>query len=220
MRTLFLCLIGLTSFSAFSQMIKAEESSASFRDGKVNVIVVNVPFVDEKTFEEALKSQLKDWNGKYDSSRGEMNVTQGTLNALGIKPFNAKVKVLENKKEELSFALAIDLGGTYLNRSEHKMYYESMAEKMRLFALKIAKETIEDENKKQTKLLSGLEKNERNLVKDKEDLENSIKDYEKKIEDAKKNIDQNIKDQSDKRNGIAKQKAVVEFVEMKMKSLK
>jgi predicted nucleic acid-binding Zn-ribbon protein len=86
--------------------------------------------------------------------------------------------------------------------------------------LKIAKETIEEENKTQEKILSGLEKDERNLVKDKEDYESSIKDYEKKIEEAKKRIDQNVKDQADKRDAIAKQKAVVESVSAKLKSLK
>lgn len=220
MRTLFLSLICLTSFSAFSQTVKAEENTTSFRDGRFNSIVVNVPYVDEKTLEKALKSELKDWNGKYDSSKGEMSVTQGTINAIGMKPFDAKVKVIESKKEDLSFAVAIDLGGAYLNRSEHKMQYDALAEKMRLFALKIAKEAIEDENKEQSKLLSGLEKDERGLVKDKEDYESSIKDYEKKIEENKKKIEQNIKDQGDKRDAIAKQKAVVESVQMKLKSLK
>jgi hypothetical protein len=220
MRTLFLTLISLSSFAAFSQTVKAEESTVSFRDGRFNAIVVNVPFVDEKTLEKALKSELKDWSGKYDSSKGEMTVEQGTINAIGIKPFDAKVKVIDSKKDDLSFAVAIDFGGAYLNRSEHKMQYEALAEKLRLLALKIAKEQIEEESKEQGKVLSSLEKDERNLVKDKEDYESSIKDYEKKIEDAKSKIQQNIKDQSDKRDAIAKQKSVVESVEMKLKSLK
>ncbi|MFA7272219.1 MAG: hypothetical protein WC044_00035 [Crocinitomicaceae bacterium] len=220
MRVLVLFLFGFVILPSFAQTVQVEEGMQSFRAGRLNAMTVNVPFVDEKTLEKALKNELKDWNGKYNSSKGEMTVVGAYQNAIGIKPFDATIKIIYGKNNDLSFALAIDLGGAYLNRQDHKMQYETMAEKMRLFALKLAKETINEENKDQTKILTDLEKDQTNLVKDKEDLEKSIADYEQKIQDAKKKIEQNLKDQDDKKLAIDKQKVVVEGIDKKLKSIK
>jgi len=220
MRIILTSLIALISFVSFGQSVLAKEIKESFRGGRFNAMVINVPFVDSKILEKALKNELKDWNGKYNSSKNEITVGQGTMKAIGIKPFDAIVKIIESKNADISFALAIDLGGAYLNSTDHKMQYETVSEKMRLFALRISKETMDDENKEQIKILTLLEKEEKVLIKYKEDLEYTIQDCEKKIEDAKKSVEQNIKRQEEKRNEIDAQKTVIEIIEEKLKTLK
>ncbi|MGJ8660724.1 MAG: hypothetical protein ACSHXL_01675 [Bacteroidota bacterium] len=220
MRNLFILFIGLISFSAFSQTVKVEESSESFRGGRFNAMVITIPHADVKTLEKELKNEMKSWDGKYNSSKGEMTTTQGTIKALGDRPFDAIAKIIESKKGDHSIALAINLGGAYLARTDHGEQYDALAEKMRLFGLRVSREVIENEAKDQAKILAGMVKSGENLEKEKSELEKSIEDYLKRIEENKKKIEENIKAQEDMRKAIIAQKGALEVIENKKKDLK
>ncbi len=211
--------ISLINFS-FSQEIKLFEENQFFNIGSKNSIVISIPYGVKDIVEREIKRELKDWDGKYDSDKGEFFTIQASTKAMGGKPFDAYAKIIVEADNSMKVAFAIDLGGAFLSSREHVLQYKAMSEMIKDFAKKASLACIDGELDVENKVLSGLEKDLRSLEKDKEKLAEDIEDYKKKILEAERKTETNIKEQDKNKDSIKKQVEKLFEVEKRKKSLK
>jgi hypothetical protein len=207
------------SFSNLGQVISSSEGAAVFREGKLNSIIVIVPYAQRKLVEEQLKEEMRDWSGKMTVSKDEYLVTKGQITTLGTDAFDAIAQVFEDKVGVISVIVAIKINGVSLNSTDHPDKFEAMSGRLRIFALRCAKMGVDEEQAKELRVLTELEREEKSLVTKKETLEESIANYEKKIEEAKKKIEENIQAQKENKEASTKQKVLIENIEKKKTSL-
>ena len=210
----------LFSIIAFSQNIEIDEKNSTFNAGSKNAILVTIPHVTEDFMEKRIKDELKDWGGKYNSSKGEYSSMQAQTKEMGEKMFDGFVKIVSAKDGNVVVAFAFDLGGAYMSSSDHKAQYSAMSVRLKEFGINSAKEFVDEEVKDQEKILKGFQKEQESLEKDKAGYEKDIEDYKKKIEDAEKKIEQNKADQEKKKSEIKAQEVKVEEVNKKLKGIK
>ena len=77
-------LLATTLFTTFvfSQEIKTSSDKISFSHGSFDAIVVTIPFGNKDIIEKELKSEMKDWGGKYNSSKGEYTAKEAKMKAM------------------------------------------------------------------------------------------------------------------------------------------
>ena len=205
MKQLFTVLFTALSISVIAQNeVKISEENQSFSVGAKNSIVVNIPHGKMDIIEKELKSEMKDWGGKYNSSKGEFTTMQASTKFMGDKAFDAYAKIIVSG-DVIKVAVAVDLGGAFMSSGNHGSLYNAMKERMKAFAVRASKESIAEDLKTEQKILSGFEKEQKDLEKDKESLLKSIEDYRKKISDAEKKIEENVNNQYKKKEEISKQ---------------
>ncbi|MES2589832.1 MAG: hypothetical protein V4622_12705 [Bacteroidota bacterium] len=212
---LFLSFINFT----YSQEVKLTEENHYFLVGSKNALVVTIPFGNKDIIEKELRRELKDWNGKYDSGKGEYFTLQATTKAMGPKPFDAYSKII-TQSDVINVVFAFDLGGAFLSSKEHSQQFREMSEEIKAFARKTSLACINEELEKENKTLSGLEKDLRSLEKDKSKLAEDIEDYKKKILDAERKIETNLQEQNKNKDDIKKQIQKISEVEKKKVNLK
>lgn len=218
---IFFCfvLLIITSFS-FSQEIKLEEKSIDFSGVSRNAICVTIPYTTSDFIEKKIKDEMKDWGGKYNSSKGEFLTTQSQIKEIGEKLFDGYAKIISAKDGIIVVAFGFDLGGAFLSSSAHKEQYTSISNRIKAFAVHAAKEATEEEIKAQEKLLHTVEKEQETLEKDKASLEKEIEEAKKRIEEAQKKIEQNKQDQTKKKEEIKNQSFKVQEVTKKLSAIK
>ncbi|MFN5417484.1 MAG: coiled-coil domain-containing protein [Flavobacteriia bacterium] len=221
MKNLFLSLLAFVSITVFAQNdVRLSEEIQSFALGSKNSIVVTIPYGNKDIIEKQLKSELKDWNGKFDSKGDEYTMTQGTTKFMGPKPFDAFARIITVSEGNFKVAFAIDLGGAYLSSREHSEQFKAMTERITQFAKETGMKCVETELEKNKDDLSDLEKTQRGLEKDKKNLEEDIEDYKRKIAEAENKIKENVSNQDKQKASIKTQQEKVAETERKMKSLK
>lgn len=213
---LFVLFTGLN----FAQEVRVNEGSYSFSFGSKNAILISIPLGNKDMIEKDLRSEMKDWGGKFSSTKNEMSVTQAKSKFMGEKPFDAFSAINANKDGSIEIAVAIDLGGAFMNSKDHAEQYKAMSAKLKAFAIKASMESVAEELKEQEKVLEKLQKEQRDLEKDKKDLESDIESYKKKIAEAESKIKENEKNQETKKQEIVSQEKVVQEVDKKLKSVK
>ena len=161
------------------------------------------------------------------SSKKELFADDCELKDMGDNTFDVYAKVTPGKEGEVEVAMAVDLGGAYLNSRDHAEQYKVMEGMLHEFGVSATKAAIGNEMKAAEKVWEGYEKEQKDLEKDKERLEKSIEDNEKRIEDAKKeieqakkDIEQNKGDQEMKKASIKEQQGRVADVQKKMDAVK
>jgi peptidoglycan hydrolase CwlO-like protein len=203
----------------FGQDIKVSEETQTYSIGSKNALVVNIPFGEKDIVESQLRKELKDWNGKYDSGKGEFTSSQAQSKFMGDKPFDAYAKIIEDKGS-FRVSFAIDLGGAFLNSKEHSMQFSAMSKKIEAFGRSTSLKCIEENIDKENKVLSSHEKDLRSLEKDKEDYIKDIENYKKKISDLENKINDNDKDRDKKNQEIKMQKVKVSEIEKRKQTIK
>lgn len=220
MKNILSLLFVLITVFTFAGSIEIDEKNVSFSAGSKNAIVVKIPHVSKDFMEKKIKEEVKNWDGKYNSSKGEFSSTQGKISEMGEKMFDGYAKIIEEKDGFVFVAFAFDLGGAYLTSSDHKEQFNAISRRIKEFAINSSKDSVAEELKDQEKVLKSLNKEQENLVSDKVSLEKSIEEYTKRIEEAKKKIEENIKNQETKKNEIKTQETKVNEVSTKLGGIK
>lgn len=213
----FVCFI---SFSFAQNEVRLSEEFQTFSIGSKNAIVVTIPFGNKEIVEKALRSELKDWGGKYDSKGDEFFVIQAVTKFMGPKPFDTYAKIISSQEGNFKIAFTTDLGGAFLSSREHSDLFRAMSEKIQIFAKETAVKCVENDLDKNKDVLSDLEKDQRSLEKDKKNLEEDIEDYKKKIADAEDKIRTNNKNQDAQKAVIKTQQEKLAELEKRLKSLR
>lgn len=214
MKQLFTLLITAISLGAFAQNdVKITEENISYSVGAKNSIVVTIPYGKVDIVEKELKSEMKDWGGKYNSSKNEYTTLQSSVKKMfERKTFDTYATIISSG-DVVKVAVAVDLGGAFMTSKEHSTQFAEMKERLHKFAITAAKASIQDNMKAEEKILSTFEKDQKSLEKDKEGHLKDIEDYKKKIADSQTKIEENVVLQTKKKEEINAQSAKIKELE-------
>ena len=146
--------------------------------------------------------------------------------AIAIAVAPAHYSLLDQVNEALALAdgikvaVAIDLGGAYLSSREHNDKYSVFVKKMKAFASRTAAQAMNDKIATEKKIFAALEKDQKNLIKEKEKKEKDIVDAKKEIEDSEKKLVENKSNTEAKSKELAVQKEKMAGLEELLRSIK
>lgn len=203
----------------YGQEVKTNEENVSFSNGTHNAIVVTIPYGNKDVVEKELKSELKDWGGKFNSSKGEMQAMGASSKAMGNKIYDGYAKIISENEKEIRVAFAIDLGGAYLDSRQHNDQYKVMNERIKKFGKNAANESINEEIAVEAKVLKELEGNKSDLEKSIEESKKDIEDYKKRIAEEEQKIKDNEAALTKKGEEITTQTSKLGDVEKKKKAI-
>jgi hypothetical protein len=219
-KTLTIVFAAFVYMSAFSQKIKVKESTETIGGGSHNALVVKLYEVNPSDAEDEFKSFMKTYDGKRSSMSGAVFIDNALIPAMGNNTIDVYGKAIGKKGDpEISFIVAFDLGGSFLNSSEHKDQYNVAEKIVTDFAIKTVKDAIEEQLQDTKKVQSKLEDQQKDLEKENRGLNSDIEDYKAKIKKAEGEIVKNKTEQDKKKGEIEAQKKVVAETEMKLKSV-
>lgn len=219
-KTITLACAAVITLTAFSQKIKVKESTETIGGGSHNALVVKLFDVSPSDAEEEFKSFMKTYDGKRSSMDGAVFIDNATITAMGNNTIDVYGKANGKKGDpEISFTVAFDLGGSFLNSSEHKAQY-NVAEKMVSdFAIKTVKNAIEKQLRDSKKIQTKLEDEQKDLEKENKKLNSDIEDYKAKITKAADDVVKNQAAQDKKMKEIETQKKAIAEIETKLESV-
>ncbi|TSJ40005.1 hypothetical protein [Fluviicola chungangensis] len=203
----------------FSQEVKISNDKVSFSHGSFDAIVVTIPYANKDVVEKELKSEMKDWGGKYNSSKGEYTAKEAKMKDMGDKYFDGYAKIIESGSE-IKVAFAVDLGGAYMNHNEHKDQHKTIENRAKKFAQNASKESVNGMIEVETKVLKKLNGEKEDLLKDIEDSKKDIENYKKKIAEAEQKIKDDEAATQKKEGEIATQTTKVEETQGLLKKIK
>lgn len=210
MKLFLFTVLSLCTFTTFGQ-IKATEEAITFSNGTHNAIVVTVPNGTLEGVSDELKSEMKNWGGKFDEKKGEYTAIGASMKKMGDKPFDGYAKVIENGKE-IKVAFSVDLGGAYMSSSDHSAQYKVMLDRAKEFSARASTSSINGILKAEEKILKSLSKEQ-------SDFEKDIEKSQSEIEKAKKTIEEEEKKIADNKAALEKKKAEVKAQELKISEI-
>jgi hypothetical protein len=208
------------AFTAFAQKIKVKESSEKIGDGSHNAFVVTLYGVSPDDAEDSFRSFIDKFGGKRKHDFGGIFVDNAKISDISDNTIDIYGKAKGSKGDkEIEFAVAVDMGGVYLNSGDHKSAANKMEDIVKDFAVKATKDAIERELKEANKVQSKLEDDQKDLEKENKDLHDDIEKYKEKIKKAEDDIVTNKSNQDKKKAEIEAQKKVVSGVQDKLKAV-
>lgn len=215
-----LVFISLVTVSVSAQKIKVKQSNENIGGGSNNALVVTLYEINPSDAEDSFRSFMKKYDGKRSSKDGAIFVDHATIKDMGNNTIDVYGKAQGKKGDpEIVFVVAFDLGGAFLNSSDHKSQYDVAEKMVKDFAIKTTKDAIEEKLKAAQKIQSNFEDDQKSLEKDNKNLNEDIEDYTKKIKKAEDDIVKNKSDQDKKKSEIEAQKKVVAEIDKKLKSV-
>jgi hypothetical protein len=206
--------------SASAQKIKVKESSENIGGGSHNALTVTLYGISPSDAEDAFRSFMKTYDGKRGSKDGGIFIDHAMIKEMGNNTIDIYGKAQGKKGDpEITFVVAFDLGGAFLNSNEHKDQYRVAEKIVKDFAVKATKDAIESQLKDAQKIQSRLEDDQKSLEKDNKNLNEDIENYKSKIKKAEDDIVKNKADQDKKKAEIEAQKKVVGDIDKKLKAV-
>jgi len=215
--TLFVATV-LTTW-AMGQEVKTSNDKVSFSHGSFDAIVVTIPYANKDVVEKELKSEMKDWGGKYNSSKGEYTAKEAKMKDMGDKYFDGYAKIIESGSE-IKVAFAVDLGGTYMNSGDHKDQHRTIESRAKKFGQTASKESVNGMIEMETKTLKKLTEEKEDMLKDIENSKKDIENYKKKIAEEEQKIKDNEAASQKKEGEIGTQTTKLGEVQGLLKKIK
>lgn len=222
----FLSIGIITAASAQKISIKVSESSERIGNGKNNALVVTVYDATIDEVGKAWKEKMKDYKGKV-AMGDEILADNAVIKEInGNNTIDVYARLEKVKDNETKLIVAFDLGGAFLNSSEHKDKFPVAKKLVYDFAVQTTREAIAGQRKAAEKVFNKLEDEKQDLEKQQNKLNSNIEDYKAKIEDynkrikeAQDNLVKNKTDQDKKKTEVDAQKKVVDAVTAKEKAV-
>jgi uncharacterized protein (DUF342 family) len=209
-----LLIISVTlSSSTVAQVI---EGAQFMSKGTFNALTINLPEGSEK---DAPKEWVKFFK-EYGKLKKDKKTEEYFADDAKIIGMSANAVDVYTKFNGNSMTVWFDLGGAYLNSSEHTAGYPVGEQLLTKFALHLQVLLVEEELKKEEKALKDRNGELSKLEGKKADLEKNIADWKAKIAQAEKDIEQNALDQEGKKAEIQQQQTVLETVRARLAKLK
>lgn len=219
----------ITTVSAFvlattinAQSIEVKEGVDKFSTGIQNALSTTILESSKSDVESAWKDVLKDFKSeKIKDNKGEWFADNVLIKEWGNNTVDIYTFFEEDKKaKSVKMHVAFDLGGSYLKSADQKEKYQYAEKIVRDFAVKMAKVPLEEKIKEESKTLSKLEDNQKDLEKDNKNLKSDIESYKEKIKKAESDIKKNEEDQVKKKVEIETQKKTLEETKKKLENVK
>lgn len=215
-----LFILALIACNAWGQEVKTTSETFTFSNGPHPSLSVAIPYGNVAIAEKMVRSELKDWEGKYDSKNNEFQTIQATLKGMGGKAFDAYCRVIQFNETTVKIILAVDLGGAYMDAKEHKTQFEYLEEKFKKIGIKVGEESINQELETEQRVLRKLEREKEDHLSNVSDAKKAIENYKEKIKQAELKIEQNEKGAEKKTDEIKAQGEKIEQINQRKKGLK
>ncbi|MNJ83243.1 Chromosome partition protein Smc [compost metagenome] len=219
MKQLTLIVATLLTTWVVGQEVKTSNERVSFSHGTFDAIVVTIPYANKDVIEKELKSEMKDWGGKYNSSKDEYSAKQAKIKDMGDKYFDGYAKIIQSGTD-IKVAFAVDLGGAYLNSGEHRDQHKIIENRVKKFGQTASKESVNGMIELETKSLKKLNGEKEDLQKSIEDSKKDIESYKKKITEAEQKIKDDEAATQKKEGEIVAQAKKLEEVQELLKKIK
>lgn len=217
-KSISILLFAALSLALAAQKIKVIESHEYIGGGSHNALVVSVYGAEARDVEKEWKSKMKDFGAKVSNSKGEWFGNNALIKDMSTKYIDLYARV-DDKKDEVKLIVAFDLGGAFLNSSDHKDKYKVAERILHDFAFRLTKDALEYQFKTQQKSLDKLNSQQKDLEKENTSLNNQITEYQNKIKKDQDAIEKNKNEQSAKQKEISQQQQVVEDASKKAKAV-
>lgn len=219
-KALTLTIAAFISVSGFAQKVKVKESNEAIGEGSHNALVVTLYGVNPSDAEDEFKSFMKEYDGKRSSKGGTIFIDNALVKEMGTNTIDIYGKANGKKGDaEITFVVAFDLGGAFLNSSEHKEQFKAAEKIVKDFAIKAIKNAVGEQLKAAQKTESKLTDDQKDLEKENKSLNSDIEDYKGKIKRAEDDIVKNKTAQDKKKAEIEAQKKVVGDIDTKLKAV-
>jgi len=202
----------------FGQVVNEKKISMSL--GPQNAFYVEIPGADKKMAEKTFYEFVKDYGKMKENGKAREHFMMATKIPVinGTSPIDLYSKFEEGKNMATTYVW-VDLGGSFVNSSDHTSQTAALRQFMYDYFTAVRKKVVTEELKAEEKNLSNLEKDLSKLKDKNQDYHNDIEKAKQKIAEAEKNIEKNIVDQENKTKEIDTQKNVVEKVVEKLNNL-
>ena len=220
-KAIFFTLLFLLGLSTFSQA-QVRESQRKMSQGTHAALVLSIPDVEDKFIRDLWSDYIKDF---YDTKTKRNRKTKeyfsdnAEIVALGGNNPVDLYATFEEDKDDVEMNVWIDLGGAFLNSTDHPDRFKEAEKIMMRFALEVAKETTKVELEEQEEMLEDLEDDLKKLKKNNDRYHKAIENAKKKIAEAEDDIVENEKEQEAMVKKIAEQMKAVEAVKKKLNDL-
>jgi hypothetical protein len=219
MKRILIAAMLFCSLGVFAQQkIKVSESNEKIGNGSNNALVVTIYEATPEEIEKEWKSLMKDYNAKVSTKDGVF-ADNAAIKEMGPNTVDVYARTEKVKDKETKLIVAFDLGGAYMSSGQHSQQFNVAKEIIRKFAVKTTKEAIEGMVKAETKVLTKLNDQQKDLVEKQEDLTKDIADWKEKIKKAEDEVVKNKSEQEKKKTEIATQQKVVDAVILKQKAV-
>ena len=205
------------ALSISAQKTKVDEKRENIGDGVNNALVVTIYSADIDDAAKEWKKKMKKAKAKI-SGKNEIFADNADLPYISDNLIDVYAK-FDQKGEDVYMIVAYDLGGAFLNSSDHKTQYKAAEKMIYDFAVEISKLCIGNNLEDAEKELKNMNKDLDRLKSDNEGLHKDIQRYEEQIEKAKKEVEDNVKDQENKVKEIEEQQKIVSEIEEKLKKV-
>lgn len=217
--TLTLIFTGFTSFAqielenySFNPEIK--EASRLMSKGETNSYSIIIDGLSRKEIEKSWGKFMKNCDSKckWDKNTKEFFADDAKIENISDNTIDVYSQLIESNNR-VEMIVWMDLGGGFLSSTVHSEKSKAGEEFIMKFAFDMEKKRVDNFRKKEEDKLEGMQKDMKNLKKDKIKLEDKIVDFQRKIEEANQEITTNVNKQPHVEKEISTQKAYVGQVE-------
>lgn len=207
-----------------AQFIQAQvvERSVGMSAGAQNALVLEIPAVDAGLVSDLWKGYMKDFyreKPKWQRRDKEWLSDDAEIAALGMGNTVDVFAKTEQKGDNTFVYMWIDLGGAFLNSSQHRERYTEAEKILVRFGLEVARTKVKIELEEQEDMLKDLNRDLARLASDKERSEREIQRAKETIAKAEKDIEDNLKAQEEMAERVKAQEAVIREVQKRLNDL-
>ncbi len=191
LRILFLA-ITLFSFPLLSNAqpeIQVSETSAKFDGESHNALGVMVYGEEHDEVEKKARRTFRGW-GNVKNREAPLHINKAEWDEMGDLPFDFWLKVEEQDDSTHKVLVGVNLGGAWLNSSDHSDRYAALKQKLHEFAVRVTKEAMEGVVEREQEKLEELQSKLEDIQDQKEDQKGNIEDQKETIEEAKQTIEE------------------------------
>ena len=219
MKKIFIVILSSIAIVSYADKVKVSESRENIGGGNNNALVITIYEANPDDVLKEFKSIMKDYNAKVSNKDGVLFGDNAVIKKMGNNTIDIWAKVDKVKDGESKLVVAFDLGGAFLNSSDHKEQFKVAKEIVENFAIKMQKDAIQEQLNIASKLLEKETDQQKDLEKKNSDLKDDIKNYQEKIKKAEDDIKKNEDDQVKKKAEMATQQKVVDGIKEKLKAV-
>ncbi|TXB64106.1 hypothetical protein [Phaeodactylibacter luteus] len=216
---IFTALLTLSAIMLHGQIY---EGTAGMSAGTQNALIIDLPGVNDDIVNDVWKEYMKDFYNakpKYQRRDREWLSDDADIAAIGKGNSVDIYAKAEQQDANTRFFMWVDLGGAFLNKSEHPEAYTEGEKLLMRFGLEVAKAKVRIELETQQDALKNLQRDLERLQSAKERYEREIQRAKETIAKAEKDIEQNLQDQEAMQEQIKAQEGVVEQVKRRLNDL-
>jgi len=185
--------------------------------GSHNAITLSMPDYEDKFANRVWRDYIKSFKGKNKKVKRSSEYFIDDAKIMGVSSNTVDLYwTIESRGSGSSLTIWTDLGGAFVNSSEHDQAYEGLSVMLTGFEKQLNVENIKLELKSEEVELKELGKKLARLEKLNDKYHKEIEDWNRKIVETEEKIEVNILDQTDMRSAIDQQENVVRDVEIKL----